>query len=405
MQSAVYNGFDGANTGLQVLNYLAAIISFMFQILVIDDDPAVLILLKRMLVRQGYEVVAASNGEEGIAQALTSHPALIICDWMMPGLSGIEVCRHIKADSKLATTFFILLTSLDSVADRVKGLDAGADDFISKPIEQNELQARVRAGLRLHQLSRDLKTQKQMLEDELTEASEYVRSLLPPPMSEPLTINFRFIPSLQLGGDCFDYYWLDNDSLAVYLLDAAGHGLKATLPSISVLNLLRSRALQNLNYYQPSEVLKALNETFQMSYQNDKYFTIWYGVYNRTNRQLIYSSAGHPPAVLISGNTTSTEVQLLRTSGMPVGMFPDAKYIDGHCKIEDNSALYLFSDGAYEITKADGTLWGLDAFIKMLIHSPHPLHSRLNEVLNHLTTLNGKDIFDDDLSILQVRFD
>ncbi|MBF2067945.1 MAG: SpoIIE family protein phosphatase [Calothrix sp. C42_A2020_038] len=377
----------------------------MYQILVIDDDPSVLILLKRMLARQGYEVVAASNGAEGIEIANTNHPALIICDWMMPGLSGIDVCQRIKASDVLSTTFFILLTSLDSVADRVKGLDAGADDFISKPIEQNELQARVRAGLRLHQLSRDLREQKQKLEAELTEAAEYVCSLLPLPMTERLEINYRFIPSRQLGGDCFDYYWLDPDYLALYLLDAAGHGLKATLPSISVLNLLRSRALQNLNYYQPSQVLKALNDTFQMNYQNDKYFTIWYGVYNYKKRQLIYSSAGHPPAVLVSGNKHCTEVKLLRTSGMPVGMFPDAKYIDDFCDIPEFSKLYLFSDGAYEITKADGKLWGLDAFIKMLVDVHHPVDTRLNEIIIHLTSLNPKDVFDDDLSILQVRFD
>ncbi|MHC5722078.1 MAG: regulator, partial [Nostoc sp.] len=93
----------------------------------------------------------------------------------------------------------------------VKGLDAGADDFISKPIDQNELQARVRAGLRLHQLSRDLQAQKLLLESEMSEAAEYVRSLLPVSMTEPFNINFRFIPSRQLGGDCFDYYWLDPD--------------------------------------------------------------------------------------------------------------------------------------------------------------------------------------------------
>ena len=149
----------------------------MFQILVIDDDPAVQILLKRMLEKQGYEVVAVSNGENGIAQAIVSRPALIICDWLMPGLSGLDVCRYIKKDPNLSTTFFILLTSLDSVADRVKGLDAGADDFITKPIEQNEMQARVRAGLRLHQMSQDLKAQKQILEAELSEAADYVRSL------------------------------------------------------------------------------------------------------------------------------------------------------------------------------------------------------------------------------------
>ncbi|MFN4877748.1 MAG: PP2C family protein-serine/threonine phosphatase, partial [Aphanizomenon sp.] len=333
----------------------------MFEILIIDDDQSIQIFLKRILEKQGYKVITASTGEEGIFRTMDSPPALIICDWIMPGLSGIEVCDIIKKDPKLSTTFFILLTSLDSVANRVKGLDAGADDFITKPIEQNELQARVRAGLRLHQLSQDLHTQKLLLETELAEATEYVKSLLPLPINQPLSIKFTFLPSRQLGGDCFDYNWLDTDSLAIYLLDAAGHGLKATLPAISVLNLLRSRALKDLNYYQPSEVLAALNTTFQMNYQNDKYFTIWYGVYNRVSRQLTYSSAGHPPAIILSGNSPiNTEVKRLKTPGVPVGMFPEAKYVNACCHIEKSSTLYIFSDGAYEITQSNGTLWSLE---------------------------------------------
>ncbi|MBO3463002.1 SpoIIE family protein phosphatase [Aetokthonos hydrillicola Thurmond2011] len=377
-----------------------------FHILVIDDDTAVQILLKRMLERQGYVVVTASNGQEGITQALACHPALIICDWVMSGLSGLEVCKYIKANPKLSTTFFILLTSLDSVADRVKGLDAGADDFIAKPIEKNELQARVRAGLRLHQLSRDLQAQKQILEAELAEAAEYVKSLLPPVMKQPFNIDFRFIPSRQLGGDCFDYYWLDSNYLAVYLLDTAGHGLRATLPSISVLNLLRSRALKGLNYYQPSEVLEALNETFQINYQNDKYFTIWYGVYNKPKRQLIYASGGHPPALLVSSKSMSVkEVKRLKTSGLPVGMFPQVKYTNGFCDVGEDSTLYIFSDGVYEITQSDGTLWTLDAFIEMLINLHEPIQSKLDQVLKYLIALNSKDIFDDDLSIIQLKFD
>ncbi|WP_026103945.1 PP2C family protein-serine/threonine phosphatase [Anabaena sp. PCC 7108] len=378
----------------------------MFKILVIDDDYSIQILLKRMLEKQGYQVITANNGQEGILQALACPPALIICDWMMPGLTGLEVCDRVKKDPQLSTSFFILLTSLDSVADRVKGLDAGADDFISKPIEQNELQARVRAGLRLHQLNRDLQTQKLLLETELAEAAEYVKSLLPVPISTPLGINSRFLPSRQLGGDCFDYYWLDADSLAIYLLDTAGHGLRATLPSVSVLNLLRSRALKGLNYYQPSQVLAALNDTFQMNYKNDKYFTIWYGVYNRLNRQLIYASGGHPPAILVSKKSSiSPEVKLLKTPGMPVGMFPEATYVDSTCNIDQFSSLYIFSDGAYEITKSDGTLWSLDAFVQLILSLQHSDDHQLDHILNYLINLNSKEAFDDDLSILQIKFD
>jgi phosphoserine phosphatase RsbU/P len=378
----------------------------MFEILIIDDDQSTQIFLTRILEKQGYKVITASTGEAGILRTLDSPPALIICDWIMPGLSGIEVCNLIKKNPKLSTTFFILLTSLDSVANRVKGLDAGADDFITKPIEQNELQARVRAGLRLHQLSQDLQTQKLLLETELAEAKEYVKSLLPLPVNKPLSIKFKFLPSRQLGGDCFDYNWLDADSLAIYLLDVAGHGLKATLPSISVLNLLRSRALKDLNYYQPSQVLAALNNTFQMNYQNDKYFTIWYGVYNRVSRQLTYSSAGHPPAIILSGNSPiNTEVKRLKTPGMPVGMFPEAKYVDASCYIEQSSTLYIFSDGAYEITQANGNLWSLEGLIQIFISLRYSVDNQLDYILDYLMNLNSKDIFEDDLSIVQVKFD
>jgi phosphoserine phosphatase RsbU/P len=377
----------------------------MFQILVIDDDTAVQELLRRTLKKQGYEVTVASNGEDGIAQAQKLRPALIICDWIMPRLTGIDVCRRVKADPDLSTTQFFLLTSLGSIADRVKGLDAGADDFISKPIELNELQARVRAGLRLHQLSRDLKIAKQLLEAELAEAAEYVQSLLPDPMVEPVSIESKFIPSRQLGGDCFDYNWLDSDYLAIYLLDVAGHGLRAALPSVAVLNLLRSRAIPNIDYYKPSDVLRSLNTTFQMSYQNDKYFTIWYGVYNRITRTLVYASAGHPPAVLISQSPTSKgKVQQLRTPGMPVGMFPDARYIDNSCEVEDFSTLYIFSDGVYEINQPDGNIWGLDPFVDLLAAYNGGTGDQLELVLSYTQKLNAKAVFDDDWSLLKINF-
>lgn len=376
-------------------------------ILIIDDDPAIQILLKRTLHNQGYEVAVASNGEEGLAQALQLRPALVLCDWIMPRMNGLEVCRQLKATPELSTTIFIMLTSRNSVEDRVEGLDAGADDFLSKPIEMPELKARVRAGLRLHEASRDLQEQKQLLETELAEAADYVRSILPDHITEPpVTIEARFIPSRQLGGDGFDYFWLDSEHLAIYLLDASGHGLRAALPTLSVLNILRSRALPKINYYQPSDVLRRLNETFQMTQRNDKYFTIWYGVYNSSTRILTYASAGHPPAILLSGTSASfVQVQRLKTHGLPVAMFPDADYIDECCEVEPASTLYIFSDGIYEINQADGTIWGLDPFVKLLVDCRQNNTCTLDQVLQSLQVINPKDYFDDDLSLLEIHFD
>lgn len=377
----------------------------MTQILVIDDDPTIRNLLTRALKKHGYEVSIAENGKEGIELAESLHPALIICDWMMPLMDGLEVCRKVKANPDLSTTFFVLLTSRGATEDRVMGLDSGADEFLPKPIQINELNARVRAGLRIHQLTQDLRTSKQLLEAELAEAAEYLRSLLPSPVENPITISSRFIPSRQLGGDCFDYYWLDRDRLAIYLLDVAGHGLGATLPSVSVLNLLRSKSLPGVDFSQPAQVLAALNNHFQMDEQQDKYFTIWYGVYHRNTSQLVYSCAGHPPAILISGQSQATpKIEQLKTRSMPVGMFPEAEYTQEDCQLEPSSMLYVFSDGVYEINLPDGTIWNLDGFVNMLTGLWQTNKSDLDHLLQQIRNLNPEGSFEDDLSLLQIEF-
>lgn len=395
----------------------------MVKILIIDDDPIVRAALKRTLQNQGYDATVASNGEEGITQAQRVRPALIICDWMMSQVDGLEVCRRIKADPELATSFFILLTAKGAAPgeeeDRVRGLDAGADEFVSKPIEMNELKARVRAGLRLYQLNQDLQTQKQaletlnqnlqtqkqILEAELAEASDYVRSLLPQPLVGTVTTEALFVPSAELGGDCFDYYWLDDDNLAIYLLDVSGHGVGSALLSVSVLNVLRSQSLPNTNFCQPSEVLKALNHSFQMINHGDRYFTIWYGVYNKSKRQLVYASAGHPPAVLLSGiSKASLQVRQLGVPGLPLGVLPDDDFEDNYCEISLYSTLYIFSDGAYEIHRPDGTMWGLEAFIQALTDFCKTNTYNLSSVLNQIRTETYSDNFEDDLSLLKVNF-
>lgn len=373
----------------------------MSKILLIDDDPTIQILLTRALSKNGYEVTVAKDGLEGLNLAKEIQPALIICDWLMPKLSGLEVCREVKQVPFLETTFFILATSRVAIKHRVEGLDAGADDFICKPIDLQELEARVRAGLRLHQLSEDLKTQKQRLETELNEAAGYVKNLLPPVLNHHnLQIDFRFIPSLQLGGDIFDYFFLDQDNLIFYLLDVSGHGLSAALTSVSIANLFRTRSLGNVNYTKPSEVLFSLNNYFQMTTKNDKYFTIWYGVYNFKNHQLTFSSAGHPPCIAISSDSDnfSPIYQSLRTKGVPIGMFPKINYDESHIYLSSPTDLYLFSDGIYEINDDRGRLLGLDNFM-MILKNNRDLQSILNAVSSYNQNLN----FPDDLSIMKLK--
>jgi sigma-B regulation protein RsbU (phosphoserine phosphatase) len=381
-------------------------------ILIIDDDLFMQALLEQVLQSQHYEVVTARNGEEGLLKAQTLRPSLIICDWLMPNMDGLEVCRRVKAMPELATTFFILLTSRSEVKDRVEGLDAGADDFLAKPIDASELKARVRAGLRLYQaaqelkqLAQDLHAQKQQLEAELAEAAEYVRSLLPSPITGSTSVDSQFLPSRQLGGDCFDYFWLDPDYLAIYLLDVSGHGLGAALPSAFVQNSLRSQALPDLNFYQPSSVLKTLNTIFQMDEQNSRYFTIWYGVYNRQKQVLTYSSAGHPPAILLtnlaSGQAT---VKQLMTRGTPIGVFPDSQYFSETCSIELPSVLYIFSDGIYEFHRSNGKMGKLEDFPNVLAELNQSQIPSIKNALDYIQTLSLTGEFEDDCSLIQVKF-
>jgi phosphoserine phosphatase RsbU/P len=373
----------------------------MYSILIIDDDPVTKLMLRRILEQQGYTVDTAQDGQEGIQKAAAMQPALIICDWLMPITDGLEVCRFVKSSAKLCTTFFVLLTSRVDLEDRIEGLNAGADEFLAKPIDMNELKARVRAGLRLHQLNQDLQAQKQVLETELSEAASYVRSILPAPMETPLQIESLFLPSSQLGGDCFDYFWLNPETLVIYLLDVSGHGLGAALPSVSILNLLRSQSLSGVNYDEPAEVLAALNRGFQMSQHGDKYFTMWYGVYHRPTQTLKFSSAGHPPALLWSG---SNQGQALKTQGFPIGLFPDEQYESAACEISLHSTLYLFSDGVYEVHQPDGEIWGLSSLQSLLQNNPSHHATQLSELVHEIKNNAQCDGFMDDFSLVKIRF-
>lgn len=374
----------------------------MADILVIEHDPITKHFLVHTLKQQGYSVTTAKTGQDGLAQAEALKPAVIICDWNIPGsVDGLTICQSVKQSAELSMTFFLLLTDRHSIADRVRGLDSGADDLLSKPVDVNELRARVRAGLRLHQLARDLRQQKQQLEDELAEAEAYVRSLLPHSQQGRVPIEARFLPSQQLGGDCYDYYWLDPDYLAIYLLDVSGHGLGSALLSTSVLNVLRAQSLPDVNFYRPEKVLKALNETFQMSDQNQKYFTIWYGVFNCVNRQLLYASAGHPPAILVSQTGAETAVTRLRTPGMPVGMMPEARYRWQRCEVPLNSTLYLFSDGLYEVLQENQEYIGLDSFIDFLVAAKQ--QKTVDDILQAVDQRRCPNSVTDDMSLLAIR--
>jgi sigma-B regulation protein RsbU (phosphoserine phosphatase) len=388
----------------------------MVKILVIDDDATMRLLVTLVLRKQGYEVIQAKNGEEGLALAHDILPALIICDWMMPKMDGLQVCQAIKSDPKFSATFFILLTAREEVADRIQGLDTGADEFLSKPIESTELQSRVRAGLRLYQLNQtlqklaaDLQRQKQLLEAELAEAAAYVQSLLPLPQQGEVSIRSYFLPSTQLGGDFFYYDWIQTSEsrlLRFYFLDVSGHGLRAALLSVSIRNFLHLSSLQEqrINLSNPAAVLTLLNDNFSMEDHNGQYFTIVYGTYNPKTRELCYANAGHPPALLICPGAEQPLTSLAAT-GIPVGFMPEFEFEMKSQIIPELSKLYTFSDGIYEMIDTEtGKPWGLEKFSGVLQQFAQSSSVSLETLIEQVQAETGVKTFDDDCAIIEFNF-
>jgi serine phosphatase RsbU (regulator of sigma subunit) len=257
---------------------------------------------------------------------------------------------------------------------------------------QRELETSQQALIRVHE----------RLQRELADAASYVRSLLPPPMSQPFTIDWRFVPSTELGGDAFGYNWTSPDHFALYLLDVCGHGIGPSLMSIAVLHLLQAASLRGVDFHDPSQVLVALNDRYQMRTETDLYFTLWYGVYHPGSRRLQYGCAGHPPAILVDPGTQSA--QLLRAKGIPVGMMPSTAYACETVSVPQNSRLYLFSDGAFEVERPNGNIMGFEELLNFINRPAMQQESDLDLLLQHLRQVTDAAALGDDCSIVRFIF-
>ena len=127
------------------------------RVLVVEDDPFFQRVLLKRLASEGYQVQVASDGREGMKAIVTFEPDLVISDWMMPEVDGLELCQSVKTGLREAAPYFILLTAKGEISDKLLGLQTGADDYLTKPCDQGELMARVRAGVRIVTLTQQLR--------------------------------------------------------------------------------------------------------------------------------------------------------------------------------------------------------------------------------------------------------
>ena len=384
-------------------------------ILVVDDSATARRAMSRSLEQLGHSrVLMAGSGEEALEVLSANSVDLVILDIEMPGMNGLAVLWMMKRDSLLKEIPVIVLSGDQELETAATCIEAGAEDYLHKPCNPTILRARIDSSLekkRLRDLDRlrliQIRREKELLEKtqkrlgkELDDAARYVRSILPDPLSAPVLIDWHYEPTGELAGDSFGYHFIDDDHLALYLLDVCGHGVGAALLSVSAINAIRTSGIVGVDFLDPASVLGGLNASFPMERNNEMYFTIWYGVYHLPTRTLRHASAGHPPALLLLPGGGILEVN---QPGLVTGLSPVATYRSASLEIPSGSRLMIVCDGTYEVTKANGEWLDFEEF-KSFIEENGRSENACGSLLSWVRSMNGPGPLPDDFSLMRIFF-
>ncbi len=385
-------------------------------VLLIDDQPMIGEAVRRMLAGEPDVVFHyCRDAAKALDEADRVKPTVILQDLVMPEIDGLTLVKTFRGNEPTRETPMIVLSTKEEPTVKAEAFALGANDYIVKLPDRLELLARIRYHSKgyINLLQRNeayvrLQESEQRLANEMNQAARYVRSLLPEKLKKgEIRTDWRYVPSAELGGDSFGYYWLDDEHFAFFLLDVSGHGVGSALLSVSAMNALRSQALPQTDFRAPSEVLAALNNAFQMDQQNGLFFTIWYGVYHKPTRRLDYAGGGHPPVLLVNGPSADrAALETLDSNGPMIGAVPDIPYRGGSVSLDAFAKLYLYSDGVYEIEKTDKTMWPFDQFVAFMKPGPHEADdgAMMDRLIAHDRAIQGREEFVDDFSIVEMRF-
>ena len=329
-------------------------------ILVVDDDALSLRLLIALVEKLGHRPISASDGLTAWDLYRTHHCRVVISDWNMPGLDGIELLTRIRSLPGYSYTYFIMLTSRSEREDVSAGMTAGADDLLIKPIGRDDLEARLNVAQRivlLHsELARrnhELSAVNDRMRQDLQAAVKVQEALLPVNMPKIDGLDFAWLyrPCDQLGGDTLNLYRLDEHHLGFYVLDVSGHGVSSALLAVQVSRFLSpliaagslpKRAIAERPGYRlasPLEVVEELNHLFPMSDTAMQYFTIIYGHYHIPSH-----------SVNIAVTHRDGRVTIHELSSIPIGFFPadTAQFAEARLVLAPGDRIHFFSDGVVE---------------------------------------------------------
>lgn len=452
--------------------------------LIAEDSRMQAKILESRLKQAGYDVAVAGDGGVALELARQRKPDIIISDIEMPHVTGYEFCRAVKHDPTLCSVPVILLSTLSEAEDIIRGLDAGADNYVTKPYDTGYLLARIEAlrstpvatgehdgpelsvslagqtyrvksgrqqvlnllistfenaveknrelhrmneqltlakekltqwNAQLESLNGQLATANERMSRDLQAAARVQRSLLPDGNLEipRVDVAWQYTPCEELAGDFLNLVLLDDEHLAMFVVDVSGHGAASSLLAVAVGRLLTGQASATSLLVRhdpltgqyaatpPSAVVAELNRRFPMESQAGLYFTIAYGVLNTHTREFRYVSAGHPPGVHLP---RGGKPAFLAGDGFAVGWLDETDYEEHRLILEPGDRLFLYSDGVNEALSPTQEQFGGD---RLLAKIESDATAKLTESVNALfestcawTLPNGPH---DDVSILGVE--
>jgi sigma-B regulation protein RsbU (phosphoserine phosphatase) len=392
------------------------------RILVAEDERITRASLVRQLERAGHDVVAAEDGAAAWNEFQRDEFDIVVTDWDMPRMDGRELVERIRTEGRAGYTYLLMLTARSEKGDLVAGMEAGADDFLAKPFDRDELRVRLAAGERIINLERSLADRNQKLfaanermHDDLRAASRVQQELLPTTLPEISGLRFawRYRPCEELGGDLLNVVSIGDSAAAMYLADVSGHGVAASLVSVSVhrsLSVQRERSSLIMLHGDtpgdertapPNQVVSRLNALYPMRSNGGRFLTVVYATVDAEHLRLEYCAAGHPgPTIARRGQP----VRSLETHGIPIGVIDEAEYDMTAFQLQEGDRIYLYSDGLAEAMKPDRRLFGPERVGSVIDETREKsLDESLDAIIDAAVAWQGSKEFADDVSILAME--